>query len=66
MKKVSKSFTKIDWKQARFEITDGNLMVVEMDKDGNIIEETMFMEVIEDLIGEDGLTISIKKENDLD
>ena len=66
MKKVSKSFTKRDWKQARFEITDGNLMVVEMDKDGNIIEETMFMEVIEDLIGEDGLTISIKKENDLD
>ena len=66
MKKVSKSLTKIDWKQARFEITDGNLMVVEMDKDGNIIEETMFMEVIEDLIGEDGLTISIKKENDLD
>lgn len=66
MKKVSKSFIKIDWKSARFEITDGHLMVLELDKDGNITEETDFMEVIEDLIGEDGLTISIKKEKDLE
>ena len=66
MKKVSKAFTKIDWKNARFEMTDGHLMVVEFDKEGYPIEETVFIEVIQDLIGEDGLTISIKKENDID
>jgi hypothetical protein len=66
MKKVSKAFTKIDWKNARFEMTDGHLMVVEFDKEGYPIEETVFIEVIQDLIGEDGLTISIKKENDIE
>ena len=49
MKKVSKAFTKIDWKNARFEMTDGHLMVVEFDKEGYPIEETVFIEVINKL-----------------
>lgn len=66
MKRVEKKFVKIDWKNARFELVEGKLMVVELDKDGNIVEETIFMDAIEDLMNQPGgLTISIKKENDL-
>lgn len=66
MKRVEKKFVKIDWKNAQFELVEGKLMVVELDKDGNIVEETIFMDVIEDLMNQPGgLTISIKKENDL-
>lgn len=65
MKRVEKKFVKIDWKNAQFELVEGKLMVVELDKDGNIVEETIFMDAIEDLMNQPGLTISIKKENDL-
>lgn len=65
MKRVEKKFVKIDWKNAQFELVEGELMVVELDKDGNIVEETIFMDAIEDLMNQPGLTISIKKENDL-
>lgn len=65
MKRVEKKFVKIDWKNAQFELVDGELMVVEFDKDGNIVEETIFMDAIEDLMNQPGLTINIKKENDL-
>lgn len=65
MKRVEKKFVKIDWKNAQFELVEGELMVVELDKDGNIVEETIFMDAIEDLMNQPGLTISIKKENNL-
>lgn len=66
MKRVEKKFVKIDWKNARFELVEGKLMVVELNKDGYIVEETIFMDAIEDLMNQPGgLTISIKKENDL-
>lgn len=65
MKRVEKKFVKIDFKQAQFEMVDGRLMVVEFDKDGCIVEETDFLEAIEDLLGQQGITISIKKENDI-
>lgn len=65
MKRVEKKFVKIDFKQAQFEMVDGELYVIEYDKDGNVCEETKFMDAIEDLLGEQGVTISIKKENDL-
>lgn len=66
MKRIEKKFVKIDWKNAQFELVDGKLMVVEFDKNGeDIIEETNFMDAIEDLMNQPGLTISIKKENDL-
>lgn len=65
MKRVEKKFVKIDWKQAQFEMVDGRLMVVEFDKDGCVVEESDFLESIADLLGQQGLTISIKKENDL-
>lgn len=65
MKRVEKKFVKIDFKQAQFEMVDGRLMVVEFDKDGCIVEETDFLDAIEDLLGQQGITISIKKENDI-
>lgn len=65
MKRVEKKFVKIDFKAAQFEMVDGRLMVVEFDKDGCIVEETDFLQAIEDLLGQQGLTISIKKENDI-
>lgn len=66
MKRVEKKFVKIDWKNAQFELVEGKLMVVELNKDGYIVEETIFMDAIEDLMNQPGgLTISIKKENDL-
>ena len=65
MKRVEKKFVKIDFKQAQFEMVDGRLMVVEFDKDGCVVEETDFLEAIEDLLGQQGITISIKKENDI-
>lgn len=66
MKRVEKKFVKLDWKNAQLELVDGRLMVVEFDKNGDgIIEETDFMDAIEDLMNQPGLTISIKKENDL-
>ena len=66
MKRVEKSFIKIDFKAAQFEMVDGELMVVEYDKDGCVVEETNFLEAIKDLLGQQGLTISIKKENDIE
>ena len=65
MKRVEKKFVKIDFKNGQFEMVDGRLMVVEFDKDGCIVEETDFLQAIEDLLGQQGLTISIKKENDI-
>ena len=65
MKRVEKKFVKIDWKSAMFEMVDGELMVVEFDKEGAVVEETNFLKAIEDLMGQSGLTISIKKENDI-
>jgi hypothetical protein len=44
---------------------DGELFVVEFDKEGCIIEETPFLDDIQDLMGENNVTISIKKENDV-
>lgn len=65
MKRVEKRFIKIDFKNSRLEMVDGELYVVEFDKDGAAIEETKLMDAIEDLLGEDGINITIKKENDL-
>ena len=66
MKRVEKNFIKIDFKNARFELVDDKLMVVEFDKDGNCVEENVFLDAIEDLISQNGITISIKKENDIE
>ena len=65
MKRVEKHFIKLDFKNAMFDMVDGELMVVEFDKDGCVVEETPFLEAIEDLMGQQGITISIKKENDI-
>ena len=66
MKRVEKRFVKIDFKNAQFEMTDGELYVIEYDKDDNVVEETKFMDAIEDLLGEQGVSVSIKKENDIE
>lgn len=66
MKRIEKHFVKIDFKNASLEMVDGVLYVVEYDKEGCIIEETPFLMAIEDLMGEKGVTISIKKENDIE
>lgn len=66
MKRIEKKFVKIDFKQAMFEVVDGRLMVLEFDKNGAVVEETDFLDAIDDLIGEQGITISIKKENDVE
>lgn len=65
MKKVEKKFCKIDFKNAKLEMVDNELIVIEMDKDGNYIEENSFLDAIAFLIGEDNITISIKKEQDI-
>lgn len=65
MKRIEKKFVKIDFKNAQFDIVDGRLMVVEFDKEGYVVEETDFIEAIEDLMNQPNLTISIKKENDI-
>ena len=65
MKRTEKKFIKIDFKNARLEMVDNELYVVEFDKDGCAVEETKLMDAIEDLLGEDGISITIKKENDL-
>lgn len=66
MKRIEKKFVKIDFKNAMFEVVDGRLMVLEFDKDGTVVEETDFLDAIDDLIGQPGITISIKKENDVE
>ena len=66
MKRIEKKFVKIDFKNAQFEVVDGRLMVLEFDKDGCVVEETDFLDAIDDLIGQQGITISIKKENDVE
>lgn len=65
MKRIEKKFVKIDFKAAQFEIVDGRLMVIEFDKEGCVVEETDFLDAIEDLMNQPNLTISIKKENDI-
>lgn len=40
-------------------------MVIEFDKEGCVVEETDFLDAIEDLMNQPNLTISIKKENDI-
>ena len=66
MKRIEKKFVKIDFKQAMFEVVDGRLIVLEFDKDGTVVEETEFLDAIDDLIGQPGITMSIKKENDVE
>jgi histidinol phosphatase-like enzyme len=66
MKRIEKKFVKIDFKNAMFEVVDGRFMVLEFDKDGAVVEETDFLDAIDDLIGQPGITISIKKENDVE
>ena len=66
MKRIEKKFVKIDFKNAMFEVIDGRLMVLEFDKDGTVVEETDFLDAIDDLIGQPGITMSIKKENDVE
>lgn len=66
MKRIEKKFVKIDFKNAMFEVVDGRLMVLEFDKDGAVVEETDFLDAIDDLIGQQGITISIKKENNVE
>ena len=66
MKRIEKKFVKIDFKQAMFEVVDGRLMVLEFDKEGTVVEETDFLDAIDDLIGQPGITMSIKKENDVE
>jgi hypothetical protein len=65
MKRTEKKFIKIDFKNARLEMVNNELYVVEFDKDGCAVEETKLMDAIEDLLGQDGISITIKKENDL-
>lgn len=66
MKRVEKKFVKIDFKAAMFVLNEDNeLIVVEKDKEGAVIEENLFLDAIKGLIGEDNITISIKKENDI-
>ena len=65
MKRTEKKFIKIDFKNGRLEMVDGELYVIEFDKEGCAIEETKLMDAIEDLLGQDGISITIKKENDL-
>ena len=66
MKRIEKKFVKIDFKNAQFEVVDGRLMILEFDKDGCVVEETDFLDAIDDLIGQPGIAISIKKENDVE
>ena len=66
MKRIENKFVKIDFKNAMFEVVDGRLMVLEFDKDGAVVEETDFLDAIDDLIGQQGITISIKKENNVE
>ena len=66
MKRIEKKFVKIDFKQAMFEVVDGRLMVLEFDKDGTVVEETDFLDAIDDLIGQQGITINIKKEDEVE
>lgn len=66
MKRIEKKFVKIDFKNAMFEVVDGRLMVLEFDKEGCVVEETDFLDAIDDLIGQSGITMSIKKENDVE
>ena len=66
MKRIEKKVVKIDFKNAMFEVVDGRLMVLEFDKDGAVVEETDFLDAIDDLIGQPGITMSIKKENDVE
>ena len=66
MKRIEKRFVKIDFKNAQLEMIDGELYVIEYDKDDNVVEETKFMDAIEDLLGEQGVSVSIKKENDIE
>ena len=65
MKRTEKKFIKIDFKNAKLEMVNNELYVVEFNKDGCAVEETKLMDAIEDLLGEDGISITIKKENDL-
>ena len=66
MKRIEKKFVKIDFKQAMFEVVDGRLMVLEFDKDNAVVEETDFLDAIDDLIGQQGITINIKKEDEVE
>ena len=66
MKRIEKKFVKIDFKQAMFEVVDGRLMVLEFDKEGTVVEETDFLDAIDDLIGQQGITITIKKEDEVE
>lgn len=66
MKRIEKKFVKIDFKQAMFEVVDGRLMVLEFDKDCAVVEETDFLDAIDDLIGQQGITINIKKEDEVE
>ena len=66
MKRIEKKFVKIDFKQAMFEVVDGRLMVLEFDKEGTVVEETDFLDAIGDLIGQQGITINIKKEDEVE
>ena len=66
MKRIEKKFVKIDFKNAMFEVVDGRFMVFEFDKEGTVVEETDFLDAIDDLIGQPGIPMSIKKENDVE
>lgn len=66
MKKIEKHYVKVDFKNALLEILDGRLVIVEYDKHDDVIEETDFLDCIEDLIGQKGITITVKRENDIE
>ena len=53
MKRVEKHFVKIDWKNAMIDMVDGELVIVEFDKEGCIVEETPFLEAIEGQLAAD-------------
>ena len=66
MKKDIKKSIAISFKNGEFKVVDGVLYIIERDKDNSIIDETNFLEAIECLMGEEGINISIKKDNSLE
>lgn len=64
MKMEKKVSQKIEFKNAMMINEDGNIKIIEFDKDGNVIEETLLMNVLEEneVLEVAGFNISFKKD----
>lgn len=64
MKMEKKVSQKIEFKNAMMINEDGNIKIIEFDKDGNVIEETLLMNVLEEneVLEVVGFNISFKKD----